>query len=336
MLPACEKRLATAYIGLAMKGEINIARNKTPESTSATIKRTGMFVGILFAIAVAVGVCLAAPAAAFAQTDPSVHGYAPVNGLNMYYEIHGVGKPLVLLHGGGSTIYTTFGKILPSLAKNRQVIAVELQGHGHTADINRPLSFEQDADDVAAVLHHLKVENADFFGFSNGGNTAMQVALRHPGLVRKIIVGSVVYKKKGIDPQILESFKNATPENMPPVLRDAYNEVAPDPENLPTLVTKLAKRMLGFRDWRPEDIQSIKAPVLIISGNNDIASLEYTVEMAHLFPNSQLVVFPGGHGTYMGEVTAAKEGSKLPDLVVSLIEEFLDAPIPITKSEGEK
>ena len=100
-------------------------------------------------------------------------GYASVDELKMYYEIHGKGAPLVLIHGGGSTIQTSFGRVLHSFAKERQVIAVELQGHGHTPDINRLETFEQDADDVAALMQYLKIENADFFGFSNGGNTTM-------------------------------------------------------------------------------------------------------------------------------------------------------------------
>ena len=114
-------------------------------------------------------------------------GYAPINNLNMYYEVHGKGAPpLVLIHGGGSTIQTSFGRVLHSLARERKVIAVELQGHGHTPDINRPATFEQDADDVAALLKYLKIENADFFGFSNGGNTTIQIAIRFPNLVQKL------------------------------------------------------------------------------------------------------------------------------------------------------
>jgi pimeloyl-ACP methyl ester carboxylesterase len=111
-------------------------------------------------------------------------GYASVNGLKMYYEIHGSGTPLILIHGGGSTIQTSFGRVVHSFAKERQVIAVELQGHGHTPDIKRPETFEQDADDVSALLKYLKIENADFFGFSNGGNTTIQIAIRYPNLVR--------------------------------------------------------------------------------------------------------------------------------------------------------
>ena len=124
--------------------------------------------------------------------------YAAVNGLKMYYEIHGSGTPLVLLHGGGSTITSTFGRILPDLAKTHQVIAVELQAHGHTKDIDRPLSFEQDADDVAVLLRQLQIKKANFLGFSNGGTTCLQIAIRHPELVNKLVVGSAIYKRDGM------------------------------------------------------------------------------------------------------------------------------------------
>src|SRR6187431_2290462 len=115
-------------------------------------------------------------------------GYASVNGLKMYYEIHGSGFPLVLIHGGGSTIQTTFGRVIDSLAKDHQVIAVEMQAHGHTPDIERPLSFEQDADDIAELLKQLKITKADIFGFSNGASTTLELAIRHPALINKIVV----------------------------------------------------------------------------------------------------------------------------------------------------
>ena len=117
------------------------------------------------------------------------NGYSEVNGLKMYYEIYGQGKPFVLIHGGGSTIQSNFGKVIPLFAKNRQVIAVELQAHGRTSDRNTDLSFEQDADDVATLLKNLKIDKADFLGFSNGGTTTLQIAIRHPEIVDKIIVG---------------------------------------------------------------------------------------------------------------------------------------------------
>jgi pimeloyl-ACP methyl ester carboxylesterase len=258
----------------------------------------------------------------------SISGYASVNGLNMYYEIHGTGTPLVLIHGGGSTIQTSFGRVLHSFSKDRQVIAVELQGHGHTADINRPETFEQDADDVAALLKYLKIGNADFFGFSNGGNTTMQIAIRHPNLVRKIILGSAFYKREGMYPQFWQSLNHATLKDMPQQLQDAYKKVAPNPDDLPEMCKKDLKRMLTFKDWRDEDLKSITAPALIIIGDADVVRPEHAVEMLPLIPHGRLSILPGGHGAYIGEVTTGMERSKIPDLTVSMIEEFLDEPMP--------
>lgn len=264
------------------------------------------------------------------QSAPRVSGYESVNGLEMYYESHGTanGKhpPLVLLHGGGSTIDTTFGKILPALAKTRQVIAFEQQGHGRTADIvDRPFTFEQSADDAAALLKLLKIEQADFFGFSNGGHIAMQVAIRHPKVVRKLVVASAGFKREGHYPQFWEFMKQAKLENMPTELRDAYLKIAPHPEHLPMFFDKCAKRMLEFKDWRPEVIQSIKAPTLVMVGDADVIRPEHALEMSRLLAHSRLAVLPSDHGTYLGEVTAANKDSKLPQMVVSMVLEFLDA-----------
>ena len=138
-------------------------------------------------------------------------GFSIVNGLKMYYEIHGTGREwLVLIHGGGSTITTTFGRILPILDNEYKVLAVELQAHGHTEDRNSPEKFEQDADDVAALLHNLNVPRASFFGFSNGGNTAMQIAIRHPEIVNKLILASTLYKREGMQPGFFEGLEKAS------------------------------------------------------------------------------------------------------------------------------
>ena len=254
--------------------------------------------------------------------------YASINGHKMYYEIHGKGAPLVLIHGGGSTIQTSFGRVLHSFAKERQVIAVELQGHGHTPDINRPETFEQDADDVAAILKYLKIENADFFGFSNGGNTTMQIAIRYPNLVRKIILGSTFYKRDGLYPQFWESLSHSTIKDMPQLLKDAYEKVAPDFNDLSKMYEKDKKRMIEFKDWKAEDIHSINAPALIIIGDEDVVRPEHAVEMFRLLPHARLSILPGIHGAYIGEVTTGMEHSKIPDLTVSIIEEFLNKPMP--------
>jgi pimeloyl-ACP methyl ester carboxylesterase len=261
--------------------------------------------------------------------DSNVSDYASVNGLKMYYEIHGKGAPLVLIHGGGSTIQTSFGRVLRSFAKIRQVIAVELQGHGHTMDfIDRLATFEQDADDVAALLKYLKIENADFFGFSNGGNTTMQIAIRYPKIVRKIILGSAFFKRDGMYQQFWESLTNSTINDMPQLLKDAYTKVAPDPTNLYNMYEKDKKRMLEFEDWKAEDIHSINAPALIVIGDEDVVRPEHAVEMFRLLPHARLTILPGLHGTYIGEVTSGMEQSKIPDLTVSIIEEFLNEPMP--------
>src|SRR5438876_6729505 len=137
--------------------------------------------------------------------DKDAHGqYASVNGLNMYYEVHGAGRPLVLLHGALSAIDTSFGKVLPSLAKSRQVVAIEQQAHGHTADIDRPLTIEQMADDTVALLHQLELDEVDFFGYSMGAGIALQIAVRRPDLVRKLVLASPAYSRDGLHPGLLE------------------------------------------------------------------------------------------------------------------------------------
>jgi pimeloyl-ACP methyl ester carboxylesterase len=255
----------------------------------------------------------------------SMSGYASINGLKMYYEIHGKGTPLVLIHGGGSTIETTFGRVLHSFARERQVIAVELQGHGHTAQLDRPQTFENDADDVAALLNHLKIEHADIFGFSNGGNTTMQIAIRHPELVRKIVLGSSFYKRDGMYPQFWEMMKGATLSNMPSLLKEAYRKVAPDTSDLIKMFNNDKNRMVGFKDWKAEDLRSIRAPALIIDGDQDVVRPEHAVEMFRLIPNSQLAIIPGGHGKYIGEITTLSNQNTDTLFVVPMIKEFLDA-----------
>jgi pimeloyl-ACP methyl ester carboxylesterase len=251
-------------------------------------------------------------------------GYQPVNGLRMYFETHGSGRPLVLIHGGGSTIGTTFGQVVPLFAEHRQVIAVELQAHGHTADIDRPLSFEQDADDVAALLAKLKIGHADFLGFSNGGNTAMRIAIRHPALVRSLVVASAFYKRSGVPAQFWEAMPRATLDDMPKGLKDAYLAIVPDREQLRAMFNRDKQRMVAFKDWKDDDIRSIKAPTLLLAGDQDVMGPEHIVEMYRLLPHGRMAILPGAHGAYLGEVTVARKGSRLPPLTVALIEEFVD------------
>lgn len=252
------------------------------------------------------------------------HGrYAAVNGLDLYYEIHGTGKPLILLHGGGSTITTTFGRILPGLAEKHQVIAIELQAHGHTKDIDRPLSFEQDADDVAALLAQLNISKADFFGFSNGGTTCLQIAIRHPQLVNKLILGSTIYRRDGMSSGFFEGMQHASLESMPKPLQDAYLEANPDQKGLKAMFDRDVARMLSFKDISDEAIKNIKSAALVINGDAEVVQAEHALLLSRMLPNAQLLILPGGHGEYIGEISATGRNSKLPAMVVVFIETFL-------------
>jgi pimeloyl-ACP methyl ester carboxylesterase len=255
-------------------------------------------------------------------TTAQTSKYAKINGLNMYYEIHGNGFPLVLIHGGGSTIGTTFGSILPELAKSHQVIAVEMQAHGHTADIGRSLSFEQDADDIAALLKHLKINKADIFGFSNGASTTLEVAIRHPNLVNKIVVASTMYKKAGAYPWFWEMMANSSFEQMPQIYKDEFLKINPDKKALMTMYERDVARMQSFPDIKEEDIKAIKAPTLIIAANKDVVTPEHALEMYRQMQNATVVILPGGHGDYIGEIATLKAGqTDFP--AVSIIESFL-------------
>lgn len=260
------------------------------------------------------------------QKAPNVSGnFADVNGLQMYYELHGKaeGVPLVLLHGGGSTIDTTFGRILPFLAQNHRVIAIEEQGHGRTSDRKGPFSFEASADDVAALLKKLNIEQADIFGFSNGASVGMQVALRHPQLVRKLIFASSMTKRAGAYPQLWDFMKRADISNMPPPLKEAFLEVNPDPAKLKVMHDKDADRMRNFKDISDQALRALKVPTLILTGDRDVAKPEHALELKKLIPRSRLAILPAGHGEYLGELVMATKPSKYPELTAGIVDEFL-------------
>lgn len=262
------------------------------------------------------------------RSKPHVSGHAPVHGIDMYYEIHGrrEGVPLVLLHGGGSTLEVTFGRVIPVFARTRRVIAVEEQGHGRTSDRDAPVTFETSADDVAALLRHLEVDRADLFGFSNGASVALQVAIRHPGLVRKLVFASSITQRAGAHPQLWELIEQADFSNMPQPLKDAFLRVNPDPRKLEAMHDKDAARMRSFEDVPDELVRSVRAPALIVLGDRDIVRIEHAVELTRLLPNARLLVLPGGHGDYLGEAVATQTAGRLPELTAGLIEEFLDSP----------
>ena len=250
-------------------------------------------------------------------------GYAPVNGLELYYEVHGTpkqdGVPLVLLHGGGSTLETSFGKLIPLLSKTRQVIAFEQQGHGHTADVDRPFSFAQSAEDAWALLRHLQVAKADFLGYSNGGHILLELALRHPEIVRSLILESVFFSRDGTDPRFWQGFEHAKLDDMPVTLRKAYLATAPHPEQLPSFFAKSVQRMREFKGWTPAQLRTLRAPALLLLGDRDVVRVEHAAQMQHLLPDARLAVLPGtDHAAITGSAAT----------VAAMVDAFLSGVAP--------
>lgn len=279
-----------------------------------------------------IGMSLTLSAFVFAQDAPAAQtGYADVNGLQLYYEIHGAGEPLLVLHGAYMSI-PLMGELITRLAETRQVIAIELQGHGRTADIpDRPFSYEQLADDVAALMGAIGVEQADIFGYSLGANTGLQLAIRHPELVRKLVLASASYNTSAFHPGYFEMVETITPELFAgtPVETD-YRQLAPNPDGFATLVEKLVQLERDTPDWPAEDIQGIKSPMLIIIGDSDSVRPEHAVDIFRLrgggvngdlsgLPNSQLAVLPAT--THIGVIFRV-------DWMMPMMTEFLDAPVP--------
>jgi pimeloyl-ACP methyl ester carboxylesterase len=221
--------------------------------------------------------------------------------------------------------------VLPALAAESRVVAVEFQGHGHTADIDRPLSFEQLADDTAALLGHLEIEGADIFGFSVGANTALQLAIRHPNLVRKLVVASPFSTLDGYYREVVKGIAGMTAEDLAgSPWQEEYARIAPNPANWPALVAKVSTLVAGFQGWPADDIRSIHAPTLLIIGDADVVRPEHAVELFRLrgggvpgdltgLPDSQLAVLPG-----TSHVTLPERAAWLPSMIAS----FLDAPMP--------
>lgn len=251
-------------------------------------------------------------------------GYAPVNGITMYYEIYGEGDlPLVLIHGGGSTIQSSFGNFLPLLSDYGKIIAVELQAHGRTSDRDAPESFEQDADDVAALLKHLKIAKANILGFSNGGTTTLKLAVRHPELVNKLVAIAAAWKREGLIPGFFEGMQGVTLDHMPGLLKEAYLEVNPDHKGLQVMFEKDKQRMIGFKDGSDEDLKAIQAPVLVMVADKDVVTVEHSREMCDLIPEARLSILPGTHGSCIGEVCTIDRRNKALELAARIIKEFL-------------
>ena len=260
--------------------------------------------------------------------------YAVVNGLNVYYEVHGTGKPLVLLHGGLGTI-GMFEQLLPSLAETRQVIAVELEGHGHTADINRSLSFEQMADDVAALIKHLGLENTDILGYSLGGGVALQTTLRHPDVVHKLVVVSAACKSDGWYPEIRAGMRSMNAQAaktwVGSPMHQAYASVAPKPEEWPILVTKVGQLAGQDYDWS-KGVAAIKPPTLIVVGDADSIRAAHAVEFFELLGGGKVDAGWDGSGMSNARLAILPATTHynifFSPMLVSIVTPFLDAPMP--------
>jgi pimeloyl-ACP methyl ester carboxylesterase len=241
--------------------------------------------------------------------------YASVNGLRLYYEVRGSGRPLVLLHGGLLTIELSFGPLLEPLAASRQVIAVELQGHGRTADSDRPMTIEALAGDVVALLDHLGIAEADIFGFSLGGLVGYELALGAPDRVGRLIVASAdAHRPPGRESVPIDDSLLPTPDDFQ-MMRDAYDAVAPDPAHFGAFAARTTA-MVHECPARTDELRSLRAPTLLIFGDRDFSPLTDVAELFGLLPDAQLAVLPGT--THVGV-------TRRPDEVLALITPFLDA-----------
>ncbi len=259
-------------------------------------------------------------------------GFADVNGLHMYYEVHGNGAPVILLHGA----YMSAASMKPVweiLARSRKVIVPEAQGHAHTADIDRPFSYEAMADDVARLMEALGVDEADVVGYSMGAGTALQLAIRHPEKVRRMVAASGTYRTTGMYPDVVKMFPTITPDAFKgSPMEVEYLRLSPTPQDFPKFVEKLTKLDTTPQDWPESDIAGIKSPTLIVVGDQDVVRPEHAVEMLRLLgggvpgdmgkpaPDDQLAILP--NTTHIGMLTTSA------DEFAQLARDFIDPPLP--------
>jgi pimeloyl-ACP methyl ester carboxylesterase len=303
--------------------------------------KTHLITGLWIALAVAVTSCEPQPhenhADSTASNDtvvnrnikPAESGYADVNGLKMYYEVYGEGKPIVLLHGSYMNIPMNWSQIIPLLAKDRKVIVAEMQGHGRTKDIAREFSYEGMADDVSGLLKHLQIDSADILGYSMGGGVAFQMAVRHPGQVRRLVVLSGTYTHDGwwADVEAMYATINADMFKGSPIEKQ-YDSLGNDPGHFPEFVKRVISMDLKPYDWS-EDVKNIKAPMFMAIGDADGIRYEHALELfrakgggkmgdIHGLPQSRLAILPGT--THIGMMQRT-------DWLIPMITDFLDSDL---------
>ena len=249
--------------------------------------------------------------------------------ITLYHETFGrpgQQTPLLLVHGGAGTIETDWGYAIPTFAADRLVIGVELQGHGHTPHAARAYTFENSADDIAALVRELGVERVDIMGFSNGGPTAVRFALRHADLCRRVVVATGFYRRDGMIEGFWDNFDDAQLGSMPALLQQAYLAINPDPRDLNAMFQLDVSLMRDFRDWDDRELAALAAPVLFISGDRDVVVPEHTIGMARLAPHGRALVVPAGHGDYLGAADADGVDAELAQSCLGLIRRFLNEP----------
>lgn len=255
-----------------------------------------------------------------AELTPHTTGYADVNGLHMYYEVYGTGSPLVLLHGGMLTIDLNFAGLIPSLAGRHQVIGVELQGHGRTADIERAITPAASASDVVGLLDHLGIDRAHVLGHSMGGAVALELAITHPRRVRSIVSASASVRPDGMHEDLTDPAKQATSTRMPTQqdfvdFRDAYHRLSPHPGHFDDFLTRLSTSTADIEGWSDDQLAAITAPVLVVIGDRDFTTVEHGALMQQLIPGSQLAVLPD---------TTHMQVTRRADLLLPMLQGFLD------------
>jgi pimeloyl-ACP methyl ester carboxylesterase len=254
------------------------------------------------------------------MTKPSQSGYADVNGLHMYYERYGSGSPLVLLHGGNLTIDLNFASLIPRLALSHEVIGVELQGHGRTADIDREITPSALADDVVALLDHLGIGSAHIFGHSMGGAAAMELAISHSDRVRAVVAASVTVRPDGLHEDLTDPAKHATSNRMPTPqdfndFREAYLRLSPHPEHFDEFLASLSASTADTQGWSDEQLAGISSPVLLVIGDRDFTTVEHGALMLKLVAGSTLAVLPD---------TTHMQVTRRADLLLPMLARFLD------------
>lgn len=271
----------------------------------------------------------ASPAAATTPGPPhgSAHpsnGHVTVDGIALYYEQYGPagGTPLVLLPGGGSTIQATYGRFLPLISRHRRVIAFEEQGHGRSGVHPGPERFEQSADDVAAALEQLHIARADVMGFSNGASNALLLAIRHPERVRKLVFASSFTRRAGAQSGFWPMMANADFGGMPAALKAEFLRVNPDTVALHLMHDRDLERMHAFTDVPDEQVRGVRAATLVLCGDHDVVTPEHALELSRLITGAKLLILPGGHGDYLGEITAPARPRAI-EATAEFVEEFL-------------